>query len=78
MAVPHPVPMVIEKMVREDWLRRYGTVEGIDRTFRSLSMRLQRENTLDTAVEELERNYVLLQDHFHCFFPQLMERFRTR
>jgi len=74
--VPHPVPMVIEKMVREDWLRSYGTVEGIDRTFRRISGRLRRENTLDTAVEELERNAVLLQDHFLCFFPQLIARFR--
>ena len=78
ISIPHPVPLVIEKMVREDWLRRYGTVEGIDRTFRRISGRLRRENTLNTAIEELERNYVLLQDHFHCFFPQLMARFRTR
>jgi acyl carrier protein phosphodiesterase len=78
VAVPHPVPMVIEKMVREDWLRCYGTVEGIDRTFRRISGRLRRENTLNTAAEVLERNYALLQDHFHCFFPQLMALFRTR
>jgi acyl carrier protein phosphodiesterase len=77
VSMPHPVPMVIEKMVREDWLQRYGTVEGIDRTFRRISGRLRRENTLNTAVEELERNYVLLQDHFHCFFPQLVAQFST-
>ena len=77
VAMPHPVLMVIEKMVREDWLRCYGTVEGVDRTFIRISGRLRRENTLGTAVEELERNYGLLQDHFHCFFRQLMERFRV-
>ena len=70
--LPHPVPMVIEKMVREDWLRCYGTVEGLDRTFRRISGRLKRENTLGTAVEELERNYDRLEDHFHCFFPQFL------
>ena len=72
ISIPHPVPMVIETMVREDWLRCYGTVEGIDGTFRKISRRLRRENTLDTAVEELERNYERLQDHFHSFFPQLL------
>jgi acyl carrier protein phosphodiesterase len=77
VALPHPVPMVIEKMVREDWLRSYGTVEGIDRTFRMISRRLLRENPLAAAVVELERNYDLLQDHFHTFFPQVAERFRT-
>jgi acyl carrier protein phosphodiesterase len=77
VAVPHPVPMVIEKMVREDWLRSYGTAEGIDRTFRRISGRLRWENPLGTAIEELERNHDLLRDHFQCFFPQLMARFRT-
>ena len=75
--VPHPVPMVIDRMVREDWLRSYGTLEGIDLTFRRISRRLLRENPLATAVEELERNYGLLEGHFHSFFPQLMARFRN-
>jgi acyl carrier protein phosphodiesterase len=77
VVVPHPVPMVIEKMTREDWLGSYRTVDGIDRTFRRISRRITRENPLDSAIEELERNYGLLQDHFHSFFPQLMARFRT-
>ncbi len=77
VSIPHPVPMVIEKMIQEDWLRCYGTVEGIDRTFRRISRRLQWENTLGTAIEELEQNYDRLQDHFHSFFPQLTARFRT-
>jgi acyl carrier protein phosphodiesterase len=76
-AVPHPVPMVIEKMVSEDWLRSYGTLEGIDLTFRRISRRIQRENALNTAIEELERNYEPLLDHFHSFFPQVLERFRS-
>ena len=76
VSIPHPVPMVIETMVREDWLRCYGTVEGIDGTFRRISRRLRRENTLGTAVEELEMHYSLLNDHFHRFFPQLTAQFR--
>ena len=78
VGVPHPVPMVIEKMVREDWLRSYRTVEGIDRTLRRISRRLRHENPLSTAIEELEQNYDLLRDQFHSFFPQLLARFRSR
>ena len=77
VAVPYPVPMVIEKMVREDWLRSYGTAEGIDRTFRRISRRLTRENPLDSAIEELERNYDPLRDHFRSFFPQVLAQFRA-
>ena len=75
--VPHPVPMVIEKMAREDWLRSYGTADGIDRTFRRISRRLTRENPLDSAIEELERNYDPLRDHFRSFFPQVLAQFRA-
>jgi len=76
VAIPDPVPMVIEKMVREDWLRSYATADGLDRTFKRISRRLRRENPLGTAIEELEHNYDCLQDHFHCFFPQVLARFR--
>jgi len=77
VAVPHPVPMVIEKMAREDWLRSYRTVDGIDRTFQRISRRLVRENPLDSAIEELERNYDPLRDHFRSFFPQVLAQFRA-
>ena len=73
--VPHPIPMVIEKMKSEDWLRSYRTVDGIDRTFRRISRRLRFENPLDRAVEELERNHDHLLKHFQSFFPQVIERF---
>jgi acyl carrier protein phosphodiesterase len=76
LGVPHPVPMVIDKMISEDWLRSYRSVEGINATFRRISRRVQRENPLGTAVEELERNYDLLQDHFHSFFPQAVAQFK--
>jgi acyl carrier protein phosphodiesterase len=77
VALPHPVPMVIERMAREDWLRSYGTADGLDLTFRRISRRLRRENPLGTAIEELEHNYDLLRDHFHSFFPQVLAQFRT-
>jgi acyl carrier protein phosphodiesterase len=76
VAVPHLVPMVIEKMVREDWLQSYRTADGIDRTLRRISRRLRHENPLATAIEELEQNYDHLQDHFHSFFPLVLVRFR--
>ena len=66
---PHPVPLIIEKMVAEDWLRSYRTIDGIDLTFRRISQRVLRDNPLSTAGEELKKNYDRLGDHFHSFFP---------
>ncbi len=75
VAVPYPVPLVIEKMTREDWLRSYRSVDSIDQTFRRISRRLRHENPLGTAIEELEQNYEVLQEHFRSFFPQVMAEF---
>lgn len=77
VGVPHPVPWVIGKMTTENWLGSYRTVDGIDRTFKRISNRIERENPLDSAIQELERNYDPLRDHFHSFFPQVLARFRT-
>jgi acyl carrier protein phosphodiesterase len=68
--------LVIEKMVREDWLQSYRTADGIDRTLKRLSRRLRHENPMATAIEELERNHDCLQEHFLSFFPQVLALFR--
>ena len=65
-------------MIQEDWLRCYGTVEGIDKTFRRMSQRVRRENNLHSAVEELEKHYQVLNSHFLGFFPLLVEHFNAR
>jgi acyl carrier protein phosphodiesterase len=74
--IPYPVPLVIEKMVREDWLQSYGTADGIDQTLKRISRRLRHENPMATAIEELEQNHDCLRYHFLSFFPQVLARFR--
>lgn len=70
--IPQKAEMVIEKMIKEDWLRSYGTLEGIDTAFKRISRRLKKESMLSAAVEELENHYQVLNDHFLRFFPHLM------
>ncbi len=76
--IPPRAELVIEKMIQEDWLSAYGTLEGIDATFRRMSKRLRRENTLSSAVEELEVHYHTLNSHFLRFFPQLINQMRKK
>lgn len=66
------VILSIKKMIREDWLRSYGTMEGVDETLKRISKRMRRENNLGTAIEELEANYFSFHEHFLQFFPHLM------
>ncbi len=76
--IPPRAEAVIAKLVQEDWLTTYGTMEGIDKTFKRMSKRLKRENTLDSAVEELQTNYSTLNAHFLRFFPLLIHQIRKQ
>jgi acyl carrier protein phosphodiesterase len=70
--IPPAAELCIEKMIKEDWLGSYGSIEGIDKTFKRISERLRRENNLCSAVEELEIHYHILNTHFLRFFPLLI------
>ena len=74
--IPHNAGLIIEKMIQEDWLRSYRTLEGVDTTFKRISKRMRRKNDLRTAVDELEVNYGRLNMHFLKFFPELITHLR--
>lgn len=74
--IPHNGERIIKKMIHEDWLRSYGTTEGIDETFKRISNRITRGNNLGTAVEELRLQYSILNADFLRFFPQLITHLR--
>jgi len=76
--IPQDAVFVIEKMTNEDWLRSYGTMEGMDKAFKRISKKLKRENNLSTAVEELELHYSDLNAHFLRFFPELITHLQKR
>ncbi len=75
--IPQNAQHLIDEMISQDWLRSYGTTEGIDETFKRMSKRMRRENKLDTAVEELQLQYPRLNEHFLRFFPQLLSYLQT-
>jgi acyl carrier protein phosphodiesterase len=74
--IPQIAGLIVKKMIKEDWLRSYKTMEGIDKTFKRISKRMRGENNLWTAVDELEVNNDSLNTHFLHFFPQLLKHLR--
>ncbi|MFI5322278.1 MAG: ACP phosphodiesterase [Thermodesulfobacteriota bacterium] len=74
--LPEQMRHFLPRMIEEDWLGSYCTLEGtgvaIDRTSRRLKRRFNRENTLTGAIEEVETNYMELESNFKAFFPQLI------
>ena len=66
---------VIRRLIAEDWLSSYSTLEGIEQTLTRISYRLNRRSKrnydLTPAIAQLTRNYLLLEQDFQQFFPLL-------
>ncbi|MEL6928431.1 MAG: ACP phosphodiesterase [Cyanobacteria bacterium J06600_6] len=67
---------VILCLIKEDWLAEYATLPGIENTLAGISRRLnrrqrQRVYDLTPAINQLTANYVVFEQDFQEFFPQL-------
>jgi acyl carrier protein phosphodiesterase len=81
----HLIPPVmrypVARLIEQDWLASYATVEGVTRALRRLSQRLaqrfDRPVHLETAAADLAEHRAELAADFHEFFPQLVAYCRT-
>ncbi|MEO1673065.1 MAG: ACP phosphodiesterase [Cyanobacteria bacterium J06631_2] len=66
---------VVQRLIAEDWLASYETRWGIENTLARISWRLNRRSKrtydLTPAIAELFTNYLVLEQDFQQFFPQL-------
>jgi acyl carrier protein phosphodiesterase len=74
--LPERFRLFLPRMIEEDWLGSYRTLEGtgiaLDRISERLRRRFHRENKLRGAIEEIESNYKELDNNFNMFFPELI------
>ncbi len=69
---PAPVQHFFPYMVAHNWLLHYAETEGIARALHGLSRRATPGSGMETATEELRRNYAAYEADFREFFPELM------
>jgi acyl carrier protein phosphodiesterase len=71
---------VLDRIIADDRLGSYRTIEGIETSLRLLSLRLQarfgRDLQLDHGVAESVEHFSELRGDFEEFFPQLQEHIR--
>jgi acyl carrier protein phosphodiesterase len=72
--IPEKSKMMIPYMVRQDWLGSYITIEGISEIMKRMSRRTSFNSRMENAGKELEQNYLLYEEHFRSFFPDLREK----
>ncbi|MBK1792546.1 ACP phosphodiesterase [Persicirhabdus sediminis] len=62
---------IMPRMIEENWLGSYGSLDDLRLTFERVSWRSPRISIIRHAVDDLEANYQPLQQHFESFYPQL-------
>ena len=66
----------LPRMIADDWLVSYGTLDGLHFTFSRLKLRSSQPAFFDQAVESLQQHYDQLVADFHVFFPEALAVFR--
>ncbi len=63
----------VHDMVQARWLRQYGSIAGIEDTFRRMRYRVTRPDLLDGVGESLLEQEAMLTLDFVRFFPEVMD-----
>jgi len=71
--LPPRLQDVLPRMRQQNWLIKYGTLEGVTITLERISKRISANNPLNGSIEEIIHNYKILESNFSSFFPDLIE-----
>ena len=64
-------------MVKEGWLARYVLTDTVEKTLIAISNRIRFENNLDEAHSEVMKQYDVIEETFHAFFPELVKHIQS-
>lgn len=70
--LPPDALLLVDSMIKYDWLTNYQYAEGMRRSFSGMSQRFDFLKGIENADEELFANEVLYADFFRQFFPELV------
>jgi acyl carrier protein phosphodiesterase len=75
---PTKVQHFLPYMVQHNWLLSYAEPARLSSALRGLSRRATAGSNMETAVEELHRNYTAYEADFRVFFPELQAYVREQ
>jgi acyl carrier protein phosphodiesterase len=74
-AIPMTTKDQIDRLIRDDLLRSYRDLAGVEAALQRISRRLERRMgrifTLELAMPDIIKNYAALDRDFQTFFPEL-------
>lgn len=71
--MPHRAQYLLPFMIKNNWLKMYGTIDGLNRALTGMSKRTAFASQLEIASTELETHYNRFKDEFEEFWPELTE-----
>lgn len=73
--IPETSRIMFGYMRRDNWLKRYAEIGGIEKTLYGMSKRIKRDNKLDEAVADLRLHYEKMKADFDHFITDALEYF---
>lgn len=71
-SLPDHLQDIAPRMIKDDFLIKYGTEAGLRRTFERIEKRAKFSSNWSTAFDDLIRHYDELEDGFNSFFPDMI------
>ena len=70
--LPERLKYILPRMIKQNWLESYQTIDGVEITLNRISKRIARKNSLKGSIEEIRLNYNALEKNFLDFIPDLV------
>ncbi len=71
--MPERMQLVIARMIKDDWLTSYHSLDNIGHALNGISRRIRFENQLHGAIDEVQIHYQHYERVFQRFFPELCQ-----
>ncbi len=78
MQLPPKTKRILPFMAKDNWLKSYGTFEGLDRALNGMARRTPFESGMESAIGELKTHYDQYRKEFRLFFPELVRYTESR
>ena len=60
-------------MAKDNWLKGYGSTEGLGRALNGMAKRTPFESGMENAITDLKKDYNLYKQEFETFFPEIIK-----
>ncbi len=70
--LPEAVRLFLPSFIRNNWIQKYSTVDGIEDVLHKMSSRTTLPEETEYAISILRKDYEKFESEFSVFFPSLM------